>query len=81
MEELPEGSIAILDSSVRFAIGGPSNEKYQALERYVTRRDVTVRIPDRVAEGAIEDVHSALDVGDRAAVVEGRGSLSSLVDD
>lgn len=50
VEELPDDSIAILDSSVLFAMGGPSNEKYQAFERYVTRRNITVRIPDLVAE-------------------------------
>ena len=48
--DLPKDSIAILDSSVLFAMGGPSNEKYQAFERYVTRRNISVRIPDQVAE-------------------------------
>lgn len=50
VEELPEESIAILDSSVLFAMGGPSNEKYQAFERHVTRQNVTVSISDQVAE-------------------------------
>lgn len=48
--ELPRGSIAIIDTSVLYAMGGPSNEKYQAFEAYVTRREVRVRIPDHVAE-------------------------------
>ena len=48
--ELPRGSIAIVDTSVIFAMGGPSNDKYQAFESYVTRRDAAVRIPDHVAE-------------------------------
>jgi hypothetical protein len=48
--ELPRGSIAIVDTSVLYAMGGPSNDKYQAFEEYVTRRDVAVRIPDHVAE-------------------------------
>jgi len=48
--ELPRGSIAIVDTSVIYAMGGPSNDKYQAFEEYVTRRDVAVRIPDHVAE-------------------------------
>jgi len=48
--ELPRGSIAIVDTSVLYAMGGPSNDKYQAFEDYVTRRDVAVRIPDHVAE-------------------------------
>ena len=47
--DLPKDSIAILDSSVIFAMGGPSNEKYQAFERYVTQRDISVRIPEQVA--------------------------------
>lgn len=48
--DLARDSIAILDSSVLFAMVGPSNEKYQAFERYVTRRNISVRIPDLVAE-------------------------------
>ena len=48
--ELPRGSIAIVDTSVLYAMGAPSNDKYQAFEEYVTRRDVAVRIPDHVAE-------------------------------
>lgn len=47
---LPRGSIAIVDSSVFFAMGGPSNDKYQAFEEYVTRRSIDVRIPEHVAE-------------------------------
>jgi len=48
--ELPRGSIAIVDTSVLYAMGAPSNDKYQAFEEYVTRRDVAVRMPDHVAE-------------------------------
>ncbi len=48
--ELPHGSIAIVDTSVIYAMGGPSNDKYQTFEKYVTQRDVAVRIPDHVAE-------------------------------
>jgi hypothetical protein len=48
--ELPRGSIAIVDTSVIYAMGGPSNDKYQAFEEYVTQRDVAVRIPDHVAK-------------------------------
>ena len=47
MDGLP---IAIVDTSVLFAMGSPSNDKYQAFEDYATRRNVTVRIPDHVAE-------------------------------
>lgn len=49
-DALPTGSIAILDSSVLIAMGGPSTEKYQAFERHVTQRNIAVRIPDLVAE-------------------------------
>ncbi len=48
--EIPSDSIAIIDSSVLFAMGGPSNNKYQALERFVRRRNISVKIPDQVAE-------------------------------
>lgn len=48
--ELPRGSTAILDTSVLYAMGGPSNAKYQAFEAYVTQQDIAVRIPDHVAE-------------------------------
>jgi hypothetical protein len=46
---LPEDSIAILDSSVFIAMGGPSTEKYRAFEEHVTRRNVAARIPAHVA--------------------------------
>ena len=49
-DALPKDSIAILDSSVLIAMGGPSSEKYQAFEQHVTRRNIAVRIPDLVAE-------------------------------
>lgn len=57
---LPVDSIALLDSSVLIAMGGPSTEKYQAFERHVTRRNVSVRIPDHVAEelGESPDAYS-----------------------
>ena len=48
--EIPSDSIAIIDSSVLFAMGGPSNAKYQALERFVRRQNISVKIPDHVAE-------------------------------
>ena len=49
-EEIPSDSIAIIDSSVLFAMGGPSNNKYQALERFVRRENIAVKIPDQVAK-------------------------------
>ncbi len=48
--EIPSDSIAIIDSSVLFAMGGPSNDKYQALERFVRRQNISVKIPDQVAK-------------------------------
>lgn len=47
---LPSDSIAILDSSVLIAMGGPSTDKYQAFERGVTQQSISVRIPTHVAE-------------------------------
>ena len=41
---------------------------------------VTVLVSDRAAERANEDVLSAMDIGDRTAVVEGREFLASLLD-
>jgi len=48
--DLPHGSVAIVDTSVLFAMGGPSDDKYRAFESYVTDRGVTARIPGHVAE-------------------------------
>ncbi len=48
--EIPSDSIAIIDSSVLFAMGGPSNDKYQALEQFVRRQNISVKIPDHVAK-------------------------------
>lgn len=50
VDELPSDSIAVIDTSVLFAMGGPSNEKYQAFERFVRRRTIAARVPERVAE-------------------------------
>lgn len=47
--EIPGDSTAIIDSSVLFAMGGPSNEKYQAFERFVRQRNLTVTVPEQVA--------------------------------
>lgn len=74
-EELPGDSIAILDSSVLFAMGGPSNEKYRAFERYVTRRNVTVRVPDRIAEELGESPAAYAYQRDRLRAAEDAGWL------
>lgn len=47
-ESIPPGSRAVIDTSVLFAMGGPDNEKYQGFQRFVTRRDLTVRVPEEV---------------------------------
>lgn len=47
---LPSDSDAIIDSSVLFAMGGSSNDKYQAFERFVRQQNITVTVPDQVAE-------------------------------
>ena len=48
--KIPNDSEAIIDSSVLFAMGGPSNEKYQAFERFVRQQNITVSVPEQVAE-------------------------------
>jgi len=48
-DALGSESVVVIDTSVVIAIGRPGNEKYRALEQYVTRNDSTVRVPDYVA--------------------------------
>lgn len=48
--ELSRDGLGILDSSVLIAMGGPSTDKYQAFEQHVTRRSISIRIHDHVAE-------------------------------
>ncbi len=48
--DIPHESSVIIDSSVLFAIGAPDNEKYQAFQRFVTQRELSVYIPTHVAE-------------------------------
>ena len=47
--EIPSDSTAIIDSRVLFAMGGPSNKKYQTFERFVRQRNLTVTVPEQVA--------------------------------
>lgn len=47
---VPSNSVVVLDTSVLFAMGGPSNEKYQAFERFVRQQNITVAVPEQVAE-------------------------------
>jgi hypothetical protein len=73
--ELPRGSIAIVDTSVVFAMGGPTNEKYQAFQEYVTRRDIAVRIPDHVAEELGESPETYRYQRDRLRTAQNAGWL------
>lgn len=50
MNEIDPDSTAIIDSSVLIAIGGPENEKFQALAEYATQRDLVFQLPQRVLE-------------------------------
>lgn len=36
-ESVPSDSVVIIDSSVLFAMSGPSNQNHQLFERYVQR--------------------------------------------
>lgn len=47
---IPSDSTAVIDTSILVAMGGPTNERYQSLEQFVTRRGITVKVPGRVAE-------------------------------
>lgn len=73
--ELPRGSLAILDSSVLIAIGGPSTDKYQAFEQHVTRRNISVQIPDHVAEELGEGPEAYTYQRDRLRAAQNAGWL------
>lgn len=75
--DLPNDSTAILDSSVLFAMGGPANEKYQRFEQYVTRRDISVRIPTHVAEELGESPEAYTYQRDRLRAAQNAGWLES----
>lgn len=47
--KIPADSIAVIDTSVLFAMGGPENEKYHAFQRFATRINLTVTVPEQVA--------------------------------
>lgn len=34
---IPSDSTAVIDTSILVAMGGPTNERYQSLEQFVTR--------------------------------------------
>lgn len=50
MDDIKPNSTVIIDSSVLIAIGGPENEKFQALAEYATQRDLVFHVPERVLE-------------------------------
>ncbi|UPM45240.1 hypothetical protein [Halocatena salina] len=74
-QELPSDSIVILDSSVLIAMGGPSTDKYQAFERVVTQRDISVRIPTHVAEELGESPETYTYQRDRLRAAQDAGWL------
>lgn len=73
--DIPSKSMAIIDSSVLFAMGGPANEKYQAFEQFVTRRDITVKIPEQVAEELGESPNAYAYQRDRLRAAQEAGWL------
>lgn len=58
--KIPADSIAVIDTSVLFAMGGPENEKYHAFQRFATRTNLTVTVPEQVARelGESPDVYT-----------------------
>lgn len=73
--DIPRDSLVVIDSSVLFAMGGPTNEKYQAVEQYVTRRDITVKVPERVAEELGESPDAYAYQRDRLRAAQAAGWL------
>lgn len=67
--DVPSDSTTVIDSSVLIAMGAPDNARYEAFERYVTRRDITLLVPERVAEelGESPDAYAYQRDGLRAA--------------
>ena len=78
---LPPDSIAILDSSVLIAMGGPSAEQYRAFEQHVTRRNVSVRIPGHVAEELGESPGAYTYQRDRLRAAQNAGWLEQAAVD
>ncbi|MFC4990551.1 hypothetical protein [Saliphagus infecundisoli] len=74
-ESIPNDSIVVIDSSVLFAMGGPSNEKYQAFERHVQHQHLTVRVPQQVAEELGESPDAYVYQRDRLKAAQDAGWL------
>jgi hypothetical protein len=75
--EIPSKSTAIIDSSVLFAMGGPNNEKYSAFEEFVTRRGLTVKVPEQVAEELGESPEAYAYQRERLRAAQNAGWLES----
>lgn len=73
--EITDGSTVVIDSSVLFAMGGPSNEKYRAFERYAQHRNLTVVVPRHVAQELGESPDSYAYQRDRLRAAQESGWL------
>lgn len=73
--KLPSDSIAILDSSAFIAMSGPSTDRYQAFERHITQKCVSVRIPTHVAEELGESPEAYTYQRDRLRAAQDAGWL------
>jgi len=62
--DLTSETIALVDTNLLVAVGGPSNSKYRALREYVRQRGVVLKVPRRV-ERELSTMHYA-DRVDRA---------------
>lgn len=74
-ESIPSDSVVIIDSSVLFAMGGPSNEKYQAFERHIQRQNLTAYVPQQVAEELGESPDAYVYQRDRLKAAQDAGWL------
>ncbi|ELY61849.1 hypothetical protein [Natronococcus jeotgali] len=74
-ESIPSDSVVIIDSSMLFAMGGPSNEKCQAFERYVQRQNLTGYVPQQVAEELGESPDAYVYQRDRLKAAQDTGWL------
>lgn len=67
-DELTSETIALVDTNLFVAIGGPTNSKFHALREYVRDRDVVLKVPPRV-----ERELSTMHYGDRVDVAVEEG--------
>ena len=57
-EYLQPETVALVDTNLFVAVGGPDNDKYRALREYVENRDVSLKVPRRV-ERELTTMHYA----------------------